>query len=120
MPNRMILRVNHLWQIGLIGVSLWAAPIVLLSQGTPPSQPAQSKIEQPFSRVDDLLSRAADALLVSAAQTTVSAKERVVFGATANASPGIYSEPRSLPCDIRATGAWKSWPGKAGTVNATC
>ncbi len=107
MPNRMISRVNHRWQIGLIGVSLWAAPIVLWSQGIPPSQPAQSKIEQQFSGVDDSLSRTADALLVSAAQTPVSGKARVVFGETASASPGIYSEPRSLP--------WNSEPSFAPT-----
>ena len=103
MPNRMILRVIRLWQIGLIGVPLWAAPMALWGQGIPPSQPAQSKIEQPFSGVDDSLSRAVDALLVSAEQTPVSAKERVVFGETASASPGIYSESRSLPWNSEAS-----------------
>ena len=94
MPNRMIF---------LIGVSLWTAPMALWGQGIPPSQPAQSKIEQPFSGVDDSLSRAADALLVSAEQTPVSAKERVVFGETASARPGIYSESRSLPWNSEAS-----------------
>ncbi len=103
MPNWMTLKVNHLWRIGLIGISLWAAPIVLWSQGMPPSQQVQSKVEQPFSGVDDSLSRAADALLVSAAQTPVSAKEQVVFGETASASPGISYGPRSLPWNSEAS-----------------
>ena len=97
MPNWMILKVNHLWRIGLIGISLWAAPIVLWSQEMHPSQQVQLKVQQPFSGVDDSLSKAADALLASAPQTTVSAKGLVGSGETASASPGISYEPRSLP-----------------------
>ena len=95
MPNRMILKVNHLWRIGLFGISLWAAPIVIWSQETP--QHLQSKVEQPFSSVNDSLSMAADALLASAAQTAVSAKGPGVFGDTASASHGIFPGLRSRP-----------------------
>jgi Transglycosylase SLT domain len=103
MPNWMILKVNHLWRIGLIGIPLWAAPIVLWSQEMPPTEQVQSKIEQPFSSVDDSLSKAADAVLASAAQTTVSAKGPVESGEIASASPGISFEPRSRPWNSEAS-----------------
>jgi len=103
MPNWMILKANHLCRIGLIGISLWAASIVLWSQEMPPSQQVHSKADEPFSRVDDSLSKAADAILASAAQTTVSGKGRVVSGETASTSPGISYEPRSLPLNSEAS-----------------
>lgn len=96
MPDCMILRVHHHWWIGLIGISLWAAPIIFWGQA-PPSQHVQSRVELPFSSVDDSLSMAADALLASAAQTAVSAKGPGAPGETASAIPGISRGPRSRP-----------------------
>ena len=103
MPNLMILKLNRLWRIGLIGISIWTAPRVLWSQEMPPSHQVRSKVEQPFWGVDDSLSRAADALLASAAQTPVSTKGRVASGETASASPDISYGPRSLPWNSEAS-----------------
>ena len=71
MPNWMTLRVNQFWRIGLIGISLWAAPFYLRSQKGSLSQQEPSSSGQPFAGFDDSLTKAADTLLVSEAQTTI-------------------------------------------------
>jgi soluble lytic murein transglycosylase-like protein len=69
MPNWMILRVNQLWRIGLIGISLWIAPHYLWSQKDAPSEHAPSSADRTFAELGDSLTRAADTLLVSGAQS---------------------------------------------------
>ena len=56
-----------LWRIGIVGVALWAAPSCLRSQETSSSH-QHSNAGETFAGVDDSLTKAADALLDTAAQ----------------------------------------------------
>jgi Transglycosylase SLT domain len=69
MPNWMILGGNQFWRIGLIGISFWIAPHYLWSQKGSPSEHAPSSADRTFAQLDDLLTRAADMLLVPGAQS---------------------------------------------------
>lgn len=75
MPNWKISRFNQLLRIGLIGISLWAAPLYLWSQEGSPSERAPSSAGRPFAGFDDSLNRAADSLLVYAAQSSIPAAD---------------------------------------------
>jgi hypothetical protein len=68
MSNWPILSPSLLLRIGLFGIALWAGPSCLLSQGVSLPQPTTSNTTQPFAEFDDSLTKAADTLLVSAAQ----------------------------------------------------
>lgn len=54
---------------GVAAVVLWTVPIFVWGQGAPLSHSTPSTTGQPFSGVDDSLTRSADVLLASAAQT---------------------------------------------------
>lgn len=69
MPNGIIYRTNQLWRIGLIGICLWVAPHYLWSQESSPSDPAPSSADRTFVELDDSLTKAADTLLASRAQS---------------------------------------------------
>ena len=89
---------------GLVAVVLWTVPISVLGQGEPHSHSTPSTASQPFSGVDDLLTRAADALLASPAQTptpTPGSDKRP------SASLAVVYGPQSTP-----------WKGSAGLAPA--
>ena len=69
MSNWIALRSSSIWRIGLAGIALLAVSSNLWSQEDSRLQEAASGISQPFARFDISLARAADTLLVSAAQS---------------------------------------------------
>lgn len=95
MPDWTILSVHQFCRIGLIGISVWAAPFYLWSQEGSHSQQALSGIDQPFAGFDASLARTADTLLVSAAQTTPPTTGKTNAGETAGTSLSINNDQRS-------------------------
>jgi len=70
MSSGMVLKMNRLWQIGMVGGFLWASSSGLSSQSASSPQQPHSGLRQPFAGFDDSLSRAVDTLLISTAQST--------------------------------------------------
>jgi len=95
MLSRMLFEAKARWRMGLAAIVLSAAPVSMYSQGISLSKPAHPTGEQPFSGLDRSLSRAADALLVSAAQTPAAAKEQT--GQAPSASLAILYGPQLRP-----------------------
>jgi len=75
--------------MGMAVVVLWSAPVFLLSQVPPLSEPTRSTSELPFSIFDDSLTKAADALLASAAPTSAPAYVQAGVNETPSASLAI-------------------------------
>lgn len=89
---------------GLAAIVVWTVPISLWGQVAPLSHPTSSPATRQFSGVDDSLSRAADAVLASAAQTPTPSA-----GTDKEASAGlaVVYGPRSTP-----------WKGSTGLAAA--
>ncbi len=98
MPSRIICGAKTVWRMVPAAIVLWAAPVSLWSQGTSsPSQQAYSSGEQPFLGVDASLTRAADALLASAAQTPTAVNGPAAADKTPSASLAIFYGPQLRP-----------------------
>lgn len=89
---------------GLAAIAVWAVPIFVWGQGAPLPLPTRSTADLPFAGVDYSLSRAADAVLASAAQTPTPAA-----GTDKKTSAGltVVYGPRLTP-----------WKGSAGLAAA--
>ncbi len=96
MTNGMIFGAKH-WSMALAVIFFSAVPLSLWSQGTPLPQQTPSPGEQPFSEVDNSLTRAADALLGSAAQTSNAAKREAPLDKTPSASLAMLYGPQARP-----------------------
>lgn len=95
MPNPIVLRVNKLSRICLIGLFLATAPIYLCGQESALSQRAPSGAVQPFAGFDESLTKAADTLLVSVAQTSSPANGETNTERPPIASLTLQDAPRS-------------------------
>jgi hypothetical protein len=105
MPNRMNLRSDTLWRIGLIGIALWAVPSWLWGQAASLSERNNVSVGQPFAGIDESLDRAADRLIASAAQTTpIEAVKRSVGKAPTNSLPRKDNQPPQ-PSDVGQSAA---------------
>lgn len=94
MRNGTISGSRH-WWMGLAAILLWSAPAILWSQETALRRDAHSTGEQPFSGIDDSLTKAADALLASAAQSPAAANGQEEFHRTPSESYAILYGPQS-------------------------
>ena len=94
MCSRALRGVRALWWISLSSVLLGAVSASLWAQTVPLTGQAPGSANQPFSSFDDSLTRAADTLLLSPAQITVSATAKTVVGETPNAALAISVDPR--------------------------
>lgn len=101
MLSRMLFEAKARWRMGLAVIVLSIAPVSMYSQGISLSQPAHPTGEQPFSGLDSSLIGAADALLVSAAQTPAAAKGQT--GQAPSASLAVLYEPQIHPWNGRST-----------------
>ena len=88
--------------MGVAALLLLATPVFLWSQGAPPVQQARATSEDPFSRVDGSLARAADAILASAA---TSSDDQPASDTTHNANLAVLYGPQ--------TPSWTGGPGPA-------
>ena len=94
MANSMKVRARRMRRFGIVGVIFLTAPFLLLSQGTEFTRQRQSIAGQPFAELDNSLSKAADTLLVSAAQTTFPATNKIPIGKTTEINPITYDDQR--------------------------
>lgn len=102
MPNAAIAGTKPLRWMGVAALLLLATPVFLWSQGAPPVQQARATSEEPFSRVDGSLARAADAILASAA---TSSDNQPASDRTHSASLAVLYGPQ--------TPSWTGGPGPA-------
>ncbi len=102
MPNSITCEARMLGQIGLAVIVLWTVPGSLWSQETSPSQKGNETVSQPFAGYNDSLTRAADALLASAAEASAG---QPGFDKTHSASLAVLYGPQ--------TRSWSGGPGLA-------
>ncbi len=105
MRNRMICEAKTRWRIGVAVIFLWAISVSLWGQGVSTSQAVQSAGDQPFSGVDGWLTRTADALLASAAQTPAAANAQAGFNKAPSADLASLYGPQARP--------WRGGPSLA-------
>ena len=91
MSNSTMFRTRTYLRIGLIGTVLWAVPSCLWSQASSSSQQAHTGTAALFAGFDDLLTRAADTLIDSAADATPSTTAKAIV----DEAP-LTAQPRPL------------------------
>jgi len=94
MFNSTSSRARTLWRIGIVGIALWAVPSCLRSQETSSSH-QHSSAGETFAGVDDSLTKAADALLDTAAQSASPANGTTNVPQTPNIS--VASQDGQVP-----------------------
>jgi membrane-bound lytic murein transglycosylase D len=92
MPDDTIFRLKTPWRVRLAVIAIWIIPASLWSQMSSSLQPVPMATDQPFAGYDDSLSRAADALLVSASLRPLGDKEKVIVDETASAGRAIHND----------------------------
>lgn len=97
MSSSTTLRTTELWRIFLVGILLMTIPSRLWSQDASFSKQADASKSGPFAGFDDSLTRAADALLDSATQSTlpVAGKTNLVQAPIVSSAPQNDQTPQS-------------------------
>jgi len=97
MPSSTTRGTKMFWQIGVVAIVLGTVPASLLSQGTSPLHKGNATVGQPFDRYDESLTRAADSVLASAAQTPAGSNGQVGVDKTPAASLVVRYGPQLPP-----------------------
>ncbi len=90
--GRIICGVRTFLRIGLIAIAVCAAPVSLWSQVPSSPQQTSATTAQPFTAIDDSLTRAADTLLASADRTTTAVAEKASVAIHDDRRPQAWSD----------------------------